>query len=223
MTVSQKKSHTVTGDVFDFLSQHIYSGHWKPGDRLPSESQLCVQLGASRISVRSALSQLSALGLVDRQQGRGTFVKQAGPLRDPSSVLSLQEVDRLSVFEFRKIIEIESAALAAIRASSADVAAMEKSIVTMEESSDPAIMAEQDMLFHFLIAKSSGNDIILQIFLIMQDTYAAMFEDNVDHLGNIGAGQHRKILLDIQTRDMESARRHMLAHLDDTVRLVYKQ
>ena len=52
--MAQRKSSTVTDGVFDYLSQNIYSGIWKPGDKLPSEAQLCSQLGASRITVSSS-------------------------------------------------------------------------------------------------------------------------------------------------------------------------
>ena len=53
---------SATDQVFDHLSQGIASGRWKPGDKLPSEAELCRQLGASRVTVRSAISRLTGLG-----------------------------------------------------------------------------------------------------------------------------------------------------------------
>lgn len=219
--MAQRKSSTVTDGVFDYLSQNIYSGIWKPGDKLPSEAQLCSQLGASRITVRSALGRLSALGLVQSQQGKGTFVS-VQPVMSSMPPLPVQNTDRLSVFEFRKIIEGESAALAAIRATSADVQAMQNAILGMENGKNEKEVADQDLLFHALIAKASGNEIIEWVFHIMQEPYSRIFADNVTHLGNVGAEQHRRILLDIQIRDMDAARQHMIAHLDTTVRSVIK-
>jgi len=52
----------------------ILEGHLKPGDRLPSEPELVAQLGISRSTVRQAMAELVAEGLVYRYQGRGTFV-----------------------------------------------------------------------------------------------------------------------------------------------------
>lgn len=217
----RRKASTVTDGVVDYLTDAISSGQWKPGDRLPSEAQLCAQLGVSRITVRSAIGQLAALGLVQSQQGKGTFV--CSPSMSVSiPLLPLQNADRLSVFEFRKIIESESAALAAIRASSFDVQALEESIVGMEKDPSDKGVAEQDMVFHALIAQATGNEVIQRVFQMMQETYTRMFEDNVIHLGKAGAEHHRRILLAIQTRDMAAARQCMLEHLDDTMRSICK-
>ena len=219
--MARQKAATATDAVVEYLTNGISSGQWKPGDKLPSEAQLCALLGASRITVRSALGRLSALGLVQSQQGKGTFVS-VQPVMSTMPPLPVQNTDRLSVFEFRKIIEGESAALAAIRATSADVQAMQNAILGMENGKNEKEVAEQDLLFHALIAKASGNEIIEWVFHIMQEPYSRIFADNVTHLGNVGAEQHRRILLDIQIRDMDAARQHMIAHLDTTVRSVIK-
>jgi len=219
--MARQKAATATDAVVDYLTNGITSGQWKPGDKLPSEAQLCATLGASRITVRSAIGRLAGLGLVQSQQGRGTFVcspSVAGAI----PLLPIQNADRLSVFEFRKIIESESAALAAIRASSSDVQALEESIVGMERSHSEQSVAEFDLMFHNLIAQSTRNEVIYRVFQMMQETYNRMFEDNVGHVGKAGAEHHRRILLAIQTRDMEAARQHMLNHLDDTMRSICK-
>jgi len=220
--MARQKAATATDAVVEYLTNGISSGQWKPGDKLPSEAQLCALLGASRITVRSAIGRLAGLGLVRSQQGRGTFVCTPSVMPAAVPLLPIQNADRLSVFEFRKIIESESAALAAIRASSADVQAMEETIVHMERGSDDRSIADQDLAFHSLIAQASGNEVIYRVFQMMQETYNRMFEDNVVHVGNAGSEHHRRILLAIQTRDMEAARRSMLAHLDDTMRSICK-
>lgn len=210
----------ISDSVFQYLNDGIISGRWKVGDKLPTEAQLCSQLGASRTTVRGAIGRLTGLGLAQSIQGKGTFVCTP-PLPDnQNSLLHLENADRLSVFEFRKIIESESAALAAIRANSADVMEMEHSIVEMEAGRSPQDVAAQDMAFHYLVARASGNEIIQSIFEVMRATYARMFEANVAQLSNAGVENHRRILLAIQTRDMQGARQSMLNHLDDTMRSV---
>jgi DNA-binding GntR family transcriptional regulator len=59
------------------LRQNISSGKWAVGHRLPSEAELGSEYGVSRITVRQALAPLEAEGLLRREAGRGTFVKEA--------------------------------------------------------------------------------------------------------------------------------------------------
>lgn len=221
MTASQKNS-SATNEVSEYVKKKIYSGYWKPGDKLPSEFQLGKQMDASRTSVRCALSYLSGLGLVESRQGSGTFVCKPH-IADPLSHIQIEKTDRLSIFEFRKIMESESAALSALRASAEDIEEMDKTILLMEFNSSNKDVAGQDMQFHFLIAKTSGNSIIQHIFKHMESIYLHMFEDNVSHMGNIGAKKHRQILLDIQVRNPEAARQHMLEHISDTMRYLLSQ
>lgn len=209
--------------VFQYLNEGIAANRWKEGDKLPTEAQLCSQLEVSRTTVRRAIGRLTGMGLAKSIQGKGTFVCRPKPGSEsvsPHLEDQLGRADRLTVFEFRKIIESESAALAAIRANAADVQRMEQSILEMEADRSPQNTAAQDMVFHYLIAQASGNEIIQYIFETMRSTYARMFEDNVAKLGNVGIEYHRRILLAIQTRDMEAARQCMLKHLENTMRSV---
>lgn len=210
--------------VFQYLSDGIAANRWKVGDKLPTEAQLCSQLEVSRTTVRRAIGRLTGMGLAKSVQGKGTFVcrPEPGPGENilPRLEEQMESTDRLTVFEFRKIIESESAALAAIRANAADVQKLEQSILEMEANRSSHDTAEQDMAFHYLIAQASGNEIIQYIFETMRGTYARMFEANVAKLGNVGIEYHRRILLAIQTRDMDAARQCMLKHLESTMRSV---
>lgn len=60
--------------VFRSLEQRVREGRYAPGDRLPSEDQLCREFNASRITIREAVRRLVDLGLVVRRRGSGTFV-----------------------------------------------------------------------------------------------------------------------------------------------------
>jgi GntR family transcriptional regulator len=57
----------------------IEGGRWRPGDRLPSETDLCRRFDISRTTVRQALSMLELEGALRREQGRGTFVAEPRP------------------------------------------------------------------------------------------------------------------------------------------------
>ena len=128
--MSQRQSARMTDSAFQYLSDGIREGRWKSGEKLPSESQLCQELDISRTTVRSAIGRLTGLGLARSIQGKGTFVCAAPPAQ-AAEQQRIQSTNRLDVFEFRKIIESESAALAAIRATALDVQEMEDTIAGM--------------------------------------------------------------------------------------------
>lgn len=65
--------------LFLVLREQIMRGVYAPGALLPNEDELCGHFGVSKITVRRALADLKQLGLVERQQGRGTFVSQEIP------------------------------------------------------------------------------------------------------------------------------------------------
>ena len=220
--MANQKDASAVDTVYKYLFQNIRNGTWKSGDKIPSEADLCGILNVSRVSVRGALGRLSALGMVQSRQGKGTFVSEP-PAETQSPAFHIQNLDRLSLFEFRRIIERESAALAALRATSEDVLAMQDSIYKMEHGETDQEIAEQDLRFHALIAKATGNEVIQHVARIAEEAYLRMFMENVAQMGSMGTAHHRQILLDIQVRDADAARQHMNAHLDETARIIYNQ
>lgn len=63
--------------VFSVLRQRILDSDYAEGERLPPEDELGASLGVSRATVRQALAELARVGLVSREQGRGTFVRRS--------------------------------------------------------------------------------------------------------------------------------------------------
>src|SRR2546429_7123690 len=62
--------------VYSSLSRDIHSGRWKLGERLPSEAQLVLRFGVSRITIGRAVRDLQAAGLVERRAASRTLVKR---------------------------------------------------------------------------------------------------------------------------------------------------
>jgi GntR family transcriptional regulator len=69
--------------VKDAMIQNLVSGAWRPGDKLPSETNLAEEYGVSQGTMRKALDDLAAQNLVVRQQGRGTFIATHKPEHSP--------------------------------------------------------------------------------------------------------------------------------------------
>jgi GntR family transcriptional regulator len=77
--------------LYEILHQKILLQQWKPGDRLPTESELEQQHNVSRITVRTVLDMLVKEGLIYRQAGRGTFVAHATLEQGLSQIISFTE------------------------------------------------------------------------------------------------------------------------------------
>src|SRR5262245_47245546 len=109
--------------LFEQLAGEIRSGRLAPGARLPTEQELTRAARVSRTVVREAVAALRAEGLVITRQGVGAFVSaepQRAPFRiEPEKLRSLADI--LSVMELRLGVEIESAGLAAERATRTQV------------------------------------------------------------------------------------------------------
>lgn len=94
-------SETVPGPDFsplyrqvkDLLLQRVVSGHWKPGEILPSETKLAEEFNVSQGTVRKALEEMAAEHLVVRHQGRGTFVTARGAGAQPVHFFSMTTAD----------------------------------------------------------------------------------------------------------------------------------
>jgi GntR family transcriptional regulator len=74
--------------LFLVLRDQITSGLFKAGEALPKEEVLCEQFNVSRITVRRAINDLRALGLIERRHALGTFVRHDVPLARPIPSLS---------------------------------------------------------------------------------------------------------------------------------------
>ena len=65
--------------IEDHIISEIRNGRLKTGDRIPSEAELVRMFGVSRITVTTAIKELTARGILVRRQGKGTFVRRDDP------------------------------------------------------------------------------------------------------------------------------------------------
>jgi DNA-binding FadR family transcriptional regulator len=135
-----------------------------PGSRLPTEQELCVQLGVSRTSVRAAFQRLAERGVVSVEVGRGTFVRQPDTQRLSEQLGLLVRLDRDSywqVTEARRIVETQVAGLAAARRKRAHLEEMRWALEVMDSAMDDADrFAEGDEQFHLAVATAADNEVL---------------------------------------------------------------
>jgi DNA-binding FadR family transcriptional regulator len=146
--------------LFEQLAEQIKSGRLAPGSRLPTEEALTRAARVSRTVVREAVAALRAEGLVITRQGVGAFVSaepQRAPFRiEPERLQSLADI--LNVMELRLGVEIESAGLAAERASRPQVKLIGAALEAIARAADAGHSAvDEDLAFHRAIAEATGN------------------------------------------------------------------
>ena len=144
----------------DRLAALISAGALAPGDRLPTEAQLAAEHGVSRSVVREAVHRIKSRGLLVSRQGSGVFVTapaQHRPLEfDPAVLESVDAV--VHVVEVRRVLEGEIAALAAERATRAQVVRMRRALAAIDTASAAGHDGvAEDLDFHRAIGQATGN------------------------------------------------------------------
>ena len=129
-------------EVLEQMKGNIISGEWAPGEKIPGEIELTQMFEVSRISIREAIHRLVGMGVLLIKRGEGTFVTEALPqesFNDFLPYLMIQRPSLTEILEFRAIIEIESARLAAIRADEKDINELSKMLECMKEDDGDVI------------------------------------------------------------------------------------
>ena len=205
--------------VYKYLEDGIINKKWEPKEKIPSENELCEILEVSRAPVRDATNRMIGMGVLESRRGGGTYVCEYNIL-DFMEVLfpffQMEQIDRISMFEFRKIIETQTASLSAMRASADMVDEMRKINTQMEASTTLEEIAKYDFEFHFLIAKAAGNPAIDKVFQFFSTVLIKMFNENVETLEKTGVDYHSLIINAIEIRNPELAKKLMLEHINKT-------
>ena len=147
-----------------------------PGDALPSQRDLAVQLGVSRASLREALSSLSALGVISVQPGKGVFVQALEGLASTPGVSwpFAAQASPMDIFQLRYALEGFAAGLAATLLSLDDLDALEANVEAMRRelrAEDFDAAARLDFEFHRRILVASGNQAMLNILTARADIF----------------------------------------------------
>ena len=156
----------VSDSVAAQLTQLITTGVYEVGEKLPSERVLSEQFGVSRSSMREAIRGVESSGLVSSSHGVGVFVVKA-TLDAPgtSEILIFEDFTVPELFEVRRTLEGEAAALAAHRRGTADTDEMERLLGACAgpELSD-AEFVQLDIALHQAVAKASKNGLLSKLY-----------------------------------------------------------
>ena len=125
---------SVVDEVLEQMMGKIVDGTWSQGDKIPSENELRDMLGVSRDTVRQAIKRMCALGLLESQQGRGTFVQNIDLslyLTHLIPLVFLSEDDGSNLLQYMQVIQIASAKAAVEKATEEDIQALKNCLNEM--------------------------------------------------------------------------------------------
>ncbi len=217
----------LVNEVMASLADSIRAGAIKPGDKLPSESEIMARFDVSRTVVREAISRLQASRLVETRHGVGTFALA----QEESSNFTITDVDFATVadvialLELRISLETEAAGLAAQRRSEQNLQAMQATLDAFQAS----ILQEADALpsdfnFHMEVARATGNRHFADLMTYLGtmiiprarvNTPSSAPEGRLKYLQRVH-GEHENIFHAIQNQDPEAARAAMRTHLSNS-------
>jgi GntR family transcriptional repressor for pyruvate dehydrogenase complex len=220
--LTRVQRYGVKNQVFEQLRDQIMERKWPPSAKLPSENALAVALGVSRVSIREALHMLASLGLLETRHGGGTYVREYSGeiLFNPLlPMLVLDTPDILQVLEYRKILEKGVVSLAVKRVGHAEIEELEDAIVAMSEHrNDARAFAQADLSFHLVLAKATGNPVVVKVNAVITDILKVSMYGIVDSLGTKdGLYYHRRILDAIKAQDGPLAESLMEKHVERTI------
>ena len=208
--------------IADQLRALIAKGEFAVGARLPAERDLARQLGVSRPSVREALIALEVEGWVEVRTGSGVYVLERNARGQAAAVVAT-EWGPLELIRARRVIEGETAAIAATVGKRKDVDAMTRAIKTMSALADREILPlEGDREFHVAIVNASGNTVLVETVQSFWDSrngpiftrLGGYFETVASWRSAIA--EHEAIRDAVAARDAEAARAAMHAHMDNS-------
>ena len=215
--------HTVSRSIADQLLQEINDQIYPIGSRLPSERVLAERFKVSRPTVREAIHHLESFGCVETRIGAGTYVKATDMSQIAesfSNILGQGTVMNCDVIEVRMILDIEIAAMAAVRRTNEQLQMLYENI---EEMRRAMINQEEwecyDEQFHILLSEATNNPILYSLIQVAKGIYTYTI-----HLSALTGSQplrtyeqHMEILRAVENRDARRARSAMRQHIVRTL------
>jgi GntR family transcriptional repressor for pyruvate dehydrogenase complex len=225
--VFTKVGHSrVACEVVQQVETLLLEGVLRPGDRLPAERELAGVLDVSRPTLRQALAELEAKGLLEARHGGGTYVAQVMRSVFAEPIIGLFATHPKATgdyLEFRAEVEAVAARLAAARATAADKTILSRVIAAMRAAhaeDDPADEARLDVDFHIAIVDASHNIVLIQTLRSIFNLLVHGVFYNRTALYRLSGGreqlmhQHEAIYQAIMAGDGAAAEAAVHAHLD---------
>lgn len=215
LNVEKIQNKKVSDHVVERIEKMIESGDFTIGEKLPSVRELCELFGVGRSAVRDAITTLKGKGTVEVKQGEGTYIRgfdSSSLFKSQVLLPSLKDIQEL--FQVRKMLETGMAEMASLNRTDEMIIEMEDILSNQSESGWGS-----DYRFHMAIAKSSGNEILLQLVEFISSAMKKVMIEFYKHiekdikLVNRIDQQHARILQAIKDQNPKAAYQETMDHL----------
>lgn len=217
---SKRKALRLHGAIARDLGVRIVSGRYKPGHLLDNEIEASERLRVSRTAYREAVRILSAKGLVQSRPKVGTKVSEPKDwhLLDPDVLSWIFELDPnetllADLFELRKIVEPEAAALAAARRTAKQLEHMQRALDDMAKhtlATEAGRLADRE--FHSTLLRASGNAFLISLTsgITAAIIWTTIFKHRRNRLSRDSMPDHRRVFDAIAAGNPKAAHKAML-------------
>ena len=207
-------------EVADRIRVLILDGTFPPGRPLPPERLLAERFGVSRGSIRDALRILEMIGLLETRHGQGTFPREltvdrlVAPL---ASVMAYRHDLRDELLDVRRMFEPAVARVAALRATEADFADLQRILEAQREKLKTGRSAiVEDSAFHSTLAHCTRNRVVMKIMAILNDLLVDSRAQSLKQKGRPARSLdgHEAVVAALRQRDPDGAAQAMIHHID---------
>lgn len=191
-----------------------------PGNQLPSERDISIKLAVSRNALRDRLRLMEALGILERRQGAGTFVKPMDPtgLAFALDLMLARSFLTTSNLHVVRVALERQGAIEAAHQQRPDTSAMRRALGVMAMSADRTEVAEADLIFHHRLLKLAGNPALSFFADALHGVLARSLTYRQERWQEAGPSRatlvqiHEAIVLAIESGDPEGAGRRTDEH-----------
>jgi GntR family transcriptional repressor for pyruvate dehydrogenase complex len=212
---------TLSEQVAKQLAARITAGDWQPGEKLPSEAELCKAFHVGRSSLREALTSLAFIGLIRVRAGGGSYVADQPSAYYTSSWLNTGILNNEKAFEdfveARLILESELAGLCAKRITDSELEELADLVLKMKASVGNADeFWKLDLGFHVAMGLAAKNDVLGNILKDVRDQMRELISKSLLMREGMeqAANQHAKMLDALRQHNPTKAREAMRSHLE---------
>ena len=214
--VPRRQEQSAPNYVIDQIRTALFNRTLNPGDKMPSETELCNMFGVSRGSVRQAMKSLETLGVVSIKPGNGTYINHSvtGNSFNPLAfALLISQPTTKTLGDARYALERDILELILEKESRVEmcIPRLENNIAEREEliknGGKPEELADNDQLFHQILSDAAENVLLKIVYDYIVDAFRQYFINSVINDKDDALNDHIALLSALKARNFNEAKK----------------